>query len=262
MNRLVSSISLAVLIALAFPAALFAASVPLSQVKSGDLVRGTTFSAVYYVGKDGFRYVFPNDKAYFTWYEDFDAVKWISDSDLATIQIGGNVTYKPGARMVKINSDPKVYAVDAGGSLRWVTSESAAISLYGAAWNTKIDDVPDGYFSNYRVGQDIETGGDFDPASASAGTSDINDDKNLKAATVLNVSDNYYDNASVTIKAGTAVRWYNNGASKHTATASDLSWGTGTIQPGGNFARYFNAPGTYTYFCSYHPTMTATLIVE
>ncbi len=262
MNRLTATIVLVALVAVALPASSRAATVPLTQIQSGDLVRGNTFSAVYYVGKDGFRYVFPNDKTYFTWYADFDDVKWISDTDLGTLQIGGNVTYKPGVRMIKINSDPKVYAVDSGGALRWVTSESAAVSMYGTAWNTKIDDVPDAFFSNYESGSDIETANDFSPSAVSANADDINDDKDLKAATVLNVSDDFYDNASVTIKAGTAVRWYNNGENRHTATANDLSWGTGTIQPGGNFARYFHTPGTYTYFCSYHPTMTATLIVE
>jgi plastocyanin len=239
-----------------------AALTPLSQIQSGDLVRGQTFAAVYYLGKDGFRYVFPNDKTYFTWYSDFSSVIWLSDADLAKIQIGGNVTYRPGVRMIKINSDPKTYAVDRGGTLRHVTGESAAISIYGSDWNTKIDDVPDAFWGNYRVGASIETGADFSPSEATGSVSDINDDKGLKAATVLNISDNFYDNASVTIKAGTAVRWYNNGANRHTATASDLAWGTGTIQAGGNFARYFNTPGTYSYFCSYHPMMTATLIVE
>ena len=79
----------------------------IDDVGSDSLIRGETFSAVYYMGADGFRYVFPNSNTYFTWYDDFDAVKMISDSDLATIQIGGNVTYRPGSSMIKIQSDPK-----------------------------------------------------------------------------------------------------------------------------------------------------------
>src|SRR5690349_3043752 len=69
-----------------------------SSVNSGDLVRGQTYSAVYYIGADGLRYVFPNQKTYDTWYSNFNTVKFISDADLAKIQIGGNVTYKPGVR--------------------------------------------------------------------------------------------------------------------------------------------------------------------
>src|SRR3989338_2938836 len=76
-----------------------AAITPLAYINSGDLIRGESFAAVYYMGEDGFRYVFPNDKTYFTWYENFDSVKWLSDTDMGTIQIGGNVTYRPGVKM-------------------------------------------------------------------------------------------------------------------------------------------------------------------
>ncbi|MBU0614191.1 hypothetical protein KJ766_02825, partial [Patescibacteria group bacterium] len=47
---------------------------PISSVSAGDLIRGEAFSAVYYMGNDGLRYVFPNSNTYFTWYEDFDTV--------------------------------------------------------------------------------------------------------------------------------------------------------------------------------------------
>src|SRR3989339_2273381 len=112
-----------------------AATTALADLNAGDLIRGQSLSAVYYYGADGFRYVFPNDKTYFTWYSNFDSVKWLTDADLGKIQIGGNVTYKPGVKMIKINSDPKTYAIGEGGALRWVSTESAAIALYGSDWN-------------------------------------------------------------------------------------------------------------------------------
>lgn len=239
-----------------------AATVSLTDVHAGDLIRGATFSAVYYMGKDGLRYVFPNDKTYFTWYQNFNSVKFITDADLATIQIGGNVTYKPGSKMLKINSDPKTYAVDEGGTLRWVQTEAAAVGLYGANWNKMIDDVPDAFFSNYKLGSDIEVAADFDPASAASGANNIDDDKNLKAPTFVDIQDNQFAPQTITIKRGTAVKFTNKGANKHTATADDLSWGTGTLNPGEGFTRYFAKAGTYTYFCSYHPSMTGTIIVE
>src|SRR6266576_2699138 len=81
---------------------------------SGTLIKGS-LAAVYYCGADMKRYVFTNDKNYWTWYPDFSGVMNISDSDLASVQIGGNVTYRPGVKMVKIQSDPKVYALSHGG---------------------------------------------------------------------------------------------------------------------------------------------------
>lgn len=236
--------------------------VPVAQIQPGTLFRGQNFSAVYYMGKDGFRYVFPTDRVYFSWYKDFNTVKWISDADLTTLQIGGNVTYKPGSRMVKISSDPKTYAVDQGGKLRWVTSEAVAIASYGPNWNKQIDDIADGFFSNYKMGADIETPEDYVTAEVLADTSSIDEDKGLKAPTYITLTDAGFSPSSVTIKAGTAVRWTNTGTADHTATADDLQWGTGTLKTGQNFSRYFKTAGTYTYKDSYNPSLTATIIVE
>ncbi|MBU0531841.1 MAG: hypothetical protein ABIG32_03135 [Candidatus Uhrbacteria bacterium] len=237
--------------------------VALADLDSGDLIRGETFPAVYYFAEDGFRYVFPNDKTYFTWYENFDTVKWISDEDLTKIQIGGNVTYRPGVKMIKINTDPKTYAVDANGELRHVTSEQVAIDLYGSAWNTEIDDVPDGFFSNYQSGgSPINNASDFDKTSVTAASPDINTDKDLEAPMDVTVYDGDYASSSVTIDAGNGVRWTNVGADNHTVTADDLTWGSGTMAPGVNYIRKFENPGTYTYFDSYNPSMTGVINVQ
>ncbi len=122
---------------------------------SGSLVKSPTSPAVYYCGADGKRYVFPNSAVYFSWYTNFDDVLTITADDLAKIPLGGNVTYKPGTRMVKIQSDPKTYAVARGGILRWVTSEAVAIALYGPNWNQYIDDINVAFFLNYTIGDPI-----------------------------------------------------------------------------------------------------------
>ncbi len=247
-------------------AAILAFAVPSTQasttVESGDLIRGESFSAVYYMGEDGFRYVFTNDKNYFTWYANFDSVKNISDDELAKIQIGGNVTYKPGVKMVKINTDPKTYAVDQGGVIRHVTSEAVAIALYGSDWNTKIDDIADGFFSNYTIGDPINSASEFVPSNVMASVANINDDKSLMAPEYIGITDGGYEPIDVTIEAGRGVRFTNNGAQKHTATADDLSWGTGTLNNGDSFIRVFEEAGTYTFFDSYNSANTGAIYVE
>lgn len=232
-----------------------------SALQSGDLIRGQSFSAVYYYGTDGFRYVFPNDKAYFTWYSNFDNIKWLSDSDLSSIQIGGNVTYKPGSKMIKINSDPKVYAVASGGTIRAIASEAVAIGLYGSDWNKKIDDVPDGFFPNYTMGKTIEVASSFSVTGEKADATSINVDKNLKAATKITITSSGFSPASVTISAGTAVRFTNTDTEKHAASANDGSWGTGTLATGKHFSRYFKEAGTYSYKDKYG-TSVGTIIVQ
>lgn len=232
-----------------------------TTVSSGDLIRGTTFSAVYYMGADGFRYVFPNDKTYFTWYSNFDTVKVLADSELSKIQMGGNVTYKPGSKMIKINSDPKTYAISAGGVLRHVTSESIATSLYGSNWNTKIDDVPDGFFSNYSIGDAISVSGNYSSATETAGATSINVDKSLTAPKNISITSNGYSPIDVTIHAGETVKFTNSDTAKHTATSDDLSWGTGTMEAAGTFTHRFTTVGTYTFFDSYDSGNTGAIYV-
>ncbi len=121
---------------------------------SNSLIKGKT-AAVYYCGADGKRYVFPNLNTYSSWYSDFKNVIQISDEELAAIQLGGNVTYRPGVRLIKITTDPRVYAVDQGGALRYVTTPTVAESMYGVNWNKSVDDLSDAFFVNYKLGESI-----------------------------------------------------------------------------------------------------------
>jgi plastocyanin len=232
-----------------------------TSVSSGDLIRGTSFSAVYYMGADGFRYVFPNDKTYFTWYSNFDTVKVLTDSELAKIQMGGNVTYKGGVKMIKINTDPKVYFVTDGGTLRPIADEAAAVALYGSTWNTRIDDVPDGFFTNYNVSTNDVTSSDTSLLTNAFATT-INIDKSLTAPAEITITSNGYSPIDVTIDAGETVRFTNTDSAKHTATGDDLSWGTGTMIQNGTFVHRFKEAGTYTFFDSYDSGNTGAIYVE
>ncbi len=245
------------------PSIAFAATVPLSSIQSGDLVRGQTFSSVYYYGADGFRYVFPNDKTYFTWYSDFKDVKWISDADLAKIQIGGNVTYKPGVKMLKINSDPRVYAVSQNGTLRPLATELIAIDLYGKLWNKMVDDVPDGFFGNYKIGSRVELISQY-AVKAEQKISSVNDDKQLAEPAVVHITNTGYNQPTIHIPFGKAVRFINDGPSLHSVTQWDRIWGSGTMQLGDTFSIYPPKKGTWMYYSVYDPKekMTGAVIVE
>lgn len=121
-----------------------------ATLEGGDLVKASG-AAVYYYGTDGKRYVFPNEATYKTWYADFSKVKTITDSELAALPIGGNVVFRAGTNLVKITTDPKVYAVAPNGALHWVKSEAAAKTLWGNDWAKWVKDVPDAFFTNYSV---------------------------------------------------------------------------------------------------------------
>lgn len=120
------------------------------------LVKSASQSDVYVAfsypdGTPSTRLAFPNEKVYRSWFADFSNVETISGAELARYQLSGLVYYRPGSRMVKITTDPKVYFVDNMGALRWVETEEAARELYGASWAQKIDDVPDIFFPQYHV---------------------------------------------------------------------------------------------------------------
>ncbi len=137
--------------------------------------------AVYYYAADGNRYVFPNAGTYASWFVDFSGVTLISDAELAAMPLGGNVTYRPGIRMVKIQSDPKVYAVTRGGVLHWVGSEALAEDLYGQYWNAAIDDVSDAFFADYEMGAPIGSVQDYAPLLVAETADTINSDMGIPA---------------------------------------------------------------------------------
>jgi hypothetical protein len=118
-------------------------------------IKAKGMDTLYYCGRDGKRYVFPNKKTHDTWYDSFNGVVEIALADMQKIPLGGNVTYRPGSRLVKITTSPEVFAVAADGILRYV-SEAAAIRLYGPEWNKHIDDIPDAFFADYQIGTPVK----------------------------------------------------------------------------------------------------------
>jgi plastocyanin len=65
------------------------------------------------------------------------------------------------------------------------------------------------------------------------------------------------------IKVGTKVIWINKASIAHTTTSDDgTSWDSGSLMPGAKFKRNFNTAGTFTYHCSIHPFMTASVVVS
>lgn len=129
-----------------------------AAASTGDLIKMAGNTSVYYLGADGKRYVFPNSTTYFSWYPDFSGVVTIPAAELQSYPLGGNVTMRPGTKLVKITTDPKVYAVEPNGVLRGIQTEAQAAALYGTDWNKRVVDVPDAFFTNYTTGSALATG--------------------------------------------------------------------------------------------------------
>jgi plastocyanin len=70
-----------------------------------------------------------------------------------------------------------------------------------------------------------------------------------------------FDPLALRIKAGTTVRWRNDGAAPHTVTADDGSFDSGLIAAGASFERTFGEAGAVAYVCTFHPGMVGTVEV-
>jgi plastocyanin len=82
------------------------------------------------------------------------------------------------------------------------------------------------------------------------------------AGTSVTMAGSRFTPATLTIRTGEAVRWFNDDAMPHTVTAADRTWDSASLPPGGSFERRFDAAGTYSYVCLHHASMTATLVVS
>ena len=68
--------------------------------------------------------------------------------------------------------------------------------------------------------------------------------------------------ARLTVKAGTTVTWRNEDDIPHTVTSAARLFRSKALDTDDSFSFTFTEPGIYEYFCSLHPRMTATIVVE
>ncbi|HVO54058.1 MAG TPA: cupredoxin family copper-binding protein [Solirubrobacterales bacterium] len=79
----------------------------------------------------------------------------------------------------------------------------------------------------------------------------------------VTIEDFEFDPATITVAAGTTVRFTNEDSSPHTATSKQSgAFDTGTIKQGESATVKLDEPGTYAFFCAFHPFMKGTIEVE
>ncbi len=68
---------------------------------------------------------------------------------------------------------------------------------------------------------------------------------------------------TLTVAAGTEVTWVNHDDIPHTVVSEDkTTFKSHALDTDEKFSFTFDKPGTFTYFCSLHPKMTAKVIVQ
>ena len=124
------------------------------RLMPGGLFRGETLSGVYIVHEDGTRSVFPTAAAFLSYGYSFDDVVFVEDDQLQKLELGARVTMAPG-ELVKIQSDNRVFRVDAGAVLRHIPDEATAISMYGDDWATLVTDINVVFWGDYTLGSSL-----------------------------------------------------------------------------------------------------------
>ena len=82
------------------------------------------------------------------------------------------------------------------------------------------------------------------------------------ADTEVKISNFTFNPVAVTVKAGTTVVWTNEDDIPHTVTSATLAFKSAALDTDQKFSFTFTTPGSYKYFCSLHPHMTGTIVVE
>ena len=78
----------------------------------------------------------------------------------------------------------------------------------------------------------------------------------------------YFSPQNVTLAPGAKVTWVNTDTALHTVTSyNGTSTGkplfdSGTLGSGQTFSYVFANPGSYRYYCAFHPWMQGTIIIE
>jgi plastocyanin len=66
----------------------------------------------------------------------------------------------------------------------------------------------------------------------------------------------------ITVKAGTTVTWINEDDIPHTVAATGKLFKSKVLDTGDKYSFTFTTAGSFEYFCSLHPHMTASIAVE
>jgi len=75
--------------------------------------------------------------------------------------------------------------------------------------------------------------------------------------------DNYsFMPGDLTVAVGTTVTWVNHDDVPHTVRNNDGTIKSKALDTDDKFSMTFDKPGTYEYFCSIHPKMTAKVVVK
>lgn len=96
--------------------------------------------------------------------------------------------------------------------------------------------------------------------SASVAQSKIKSKAAAKKTVVVKIKNYEFSPANLTVNVGDTVVWKNGDVTPHTATGKGID--SGSIEAGGSWSFTAKKKGSFSYICTFHPTMKGKLIVK
>ncbi len=185
-----------------------ASSTSAEDVPKGCIICGEDGVYLYWYNNDGKRYVIVNQATYLSWFPQGSRkhfIRRVSNQVLANIPIGGNVTYKPGVKILKVQNgasglcvarpkdrmpnipansfnkseqDGEWFHIITGGDRLYVIAKGGIArecapdvleQIYGKNWRDLVEELPDAFFTNYGIGDAVFSIKDYDPESEKNG---------------------------------------------------------------------------------------------
>ena len=79
----------------------------------------------------------------------------------------------------------------------------------------------------------------------------------------IEIKDFAFNPKTIIVKSGEKITWINRDEEPHTVVSVEKQFKkSSALDTDQEFTITAGAPGTYTYFCSVHPKMTGTIVVE
>jgi plastocyanin len=79
----------------------------------------------------------------------------------------------------------------------------------------------------------------------------------------IEIKDFAFNPQTITVKSGEKITWINRDEEPHTVVSVEKQFKkSSALDTDQEFTITAGAPGTYTYYCSVHPKMTGTIVVE
>lgn len=82
------------------------------------------------------------------------------------------------------------------------------------------------------------------------------------ARTQVTIETLKYSPETIEIRKGDTVKWVNNDLAPHTVTQASDIFNSGAIDPDASWSYTFSQPGTFPYYCTFHPEMKGTVTVR